>query len=196
MIQPRGGCWLTAALRKESEVIRQRPPVLESKTAENRFTSTGSSIYSCMELGMILLTVLHCGCRWASIRGKSAPISSAPCATRAPSLKQKVPWGPGAGVAWPWQQWCMVWSRPDTKRSWEKPRAVLVWLHAPFSVEELQGCETVRIVPADLHFFKCVRLCHNLIYCTVMDTQFPHNCVLLFSIVYKKVSGINRMQVN
>lgn len=38
MVQPSGRCWLAAALRKESEVIRQRPPVLESKTAENRVT--------------------------------------------------------------------------------------------------------------------------------------------------------------
>lgn len=38
MVKPRGKSWLAAALRNKTEAVRQRPPVLESKTAENCIT--------------------------------------------------------------------------------------------------------------------------------------------------------------
>lgn len=156
MVKPSNRCLLAAAVRIETEMIRQRPPVFGSKTVANRVSLTEDQKWlKCTdawsrEWSYWLSSAV---CRWASVRGKSEPISSAPCATRAPSLKQKDPSGPGAGAAWPSQQWCMVWSRQGTKRSWEKPMVALVWLHVPFSAEGFQGCETIFTVPADLHLF-------------------------------------------
>ena len=78
---------------------------------------------------------LWCHRRWASLRGKSAPTSSAPCAARGPTWEQTSAPGDGQEDAWRWPEWCSVSSRPDTRRRWERPTGGSAWLPVLFNAE-------------------------------------------------------------
>lgn len=115
-------------------------------------------------------------CRWVSIRGKCAHISSELCAARAPQMDACV-CEPEDG--WHLQKWSLTWSRPDTRKRNGKPMVVLLWLPARFSAEGLpkamQRGGHCHIVSAGLQF-SYKELCHNYICCTDWENGFSNTC--------------------
>lgn len=134
-------------------------------------------------------------CRWASARGKSAPISSAPCAVRRPMLEQMAAWGGGRQDAWRWQEWCLVSSRPDTRRRCERPTGGSAWLPAPCSAEAAVRVQWLQVEedavqPVLLLLSTFSKPCHNKISCCTLVTGYifrPWLCPPQLTCCLKKI---------